>query len=638
MPADVRPSTWGAGEGEQTLNADRLNRRLGIWKRARAWYEANYRETRAIIDGFAQGINDFAQAHAALLSEEARAVLPVSGVDILAHLQNVIHFHFVFQPDLVPAASNAWAISPARSRSGHSLLLINPHTPWSDLFTWYEAQLVVEPDGLDAYGATFVGFPFLAVGFNPFLGWAHTVNTMDGSDLYGIEPTVGGYVWDNTAGNLAFTEEEQTIRVREANGSFRDEHLVVRSTIHGPVIIEDAQMPIALRVSGLDQPFLVAQYLGHDAVEELRRVRGRGPSSSEPHVHGRLRGPRRAHHVTLRWPYPGQAGRRLEVLARNRSGELVGIPVDRDDLLCGTPEGGRPVDGMAAEHERSTMAYDAPLAARPRSLSGVHRAALLHLRAQQSIEMLLQNPAMELEDMVRLKHSTQVPLAGRVIAELVTAARARGGAILEAAARVLEAWDRTTDADSRGAVLFAAWVDLFPEEGGGFAEPWSEIDPLKTPRGLRDPEAASQALETIAVKILDAYTASADDPGTSLGLDRKYWPLAIRWGQVNRFRREDVDVPANGGGESLGVFRTIEFGAAEGAPPRAEALSGDSFVAAVEFSQPPRAYVLLGYGNASQPSSTHRTDQLEWMARKELRRAWLTRDEIEANLEQTERL
>jgi acyl-homoserine-lactone acylase len=59
-------------------------------------------------------------------------------------------------------------------------------------------------------------------------------------------------------------------------------------------------------------------------------------------------------------------------------------------------------------------------------------------------------------------------------------------------------------------------------------------------------------------------------------------------------------------------------------------------VALVEFSQPVRAKALLSYGNASQPGSPHRGDQLTLFARKQLRPIWRTRKEIEAQVELTE--
>jgi acyl-homoserine-lactone acylase len=62
------------------------------------------------------------------------------------------------------------------------------------------------------------------------------------------------------------------------------------------------------------------------------------------------------------------------------------------------------------------------------------------------------------------------------------------------------------------------------------------------------------------------------------------------------------------------------------------ATGGDTYVAAIEFSDPVRAMAVLGYGNSSQPGSPHLSDQLQFLARKELRPVWRSREEIEAHL------
>ena len=59
---------------------------------------------------------------------------------------------------------------------------------------------------------------------------------------------------------------------------------------------------------------------------------------------------------------------------------------------------------------------------------------------------------------------------------------------------------------------------------------------------------------------------------------------------------------------------------------------GDSFQAIVEFSSPLKALVGIGYGNASQKNSIHKTDQIKFYSQKELRPVWRTRNEIEKNL------
>ena len=146
-----------------------------------------------------------------------------------------------------------------------------------------------------------------------------------------------------------------------------------------------------------------------------------------------------------------------------------------------------------------------------------------------------------------------------------------------------------------------------------FSQPWNEAQPRTTPDGLANPKAAVELLEKVAQEIKKTYGS-----------------LDISWGEVFRLRVGNLDLPANGAEGYLGTFRVVNFAPAEG---RFQAVSGDSFVAAVEFSQPVRAMALTSYGNATQPGSSHISDQLPLFAEKKLRPVWRTRPEINAHLE-----
>jgi acyl-homoserine-lactone acylase len=150
-----------------------------------------------------------------------------------------------------------------------------------------------------------------------------------------------------------------------------------------------------------------------------------------------------------------------------------------------------------------------------------------------------------------------------------------------------------------------------------FSTPWDEKNPLTTPDGLADPEGAAAALEAAASKVWAAYGA-----------------LNIAWGDVARVRYGKVDLPGNGGNGEWGIFRVVSFDPTKDG--RFESSGGDSYVAAVEFSNPLRAKVLLAYGNASQPGSPHVGDQLKLFVKKELRPVWRARAEVEAHLESRE--
>ena len=82
------------------------------------------------------------------------------------------------------------------------------------------------------------------------------------------------------------------------------------------------------------------------------------------------------------------------------------------------------------------------------------------------------------------------------------------------------------------------------------------------------------------------------------------------------------------------IFRNISF------VPDIEGLyrarGGDTFKAVVEFSTPIRAKAMLIYGNASQPGSPHRSDQLELLPPKKLRPVRRSRADIETHLEKKE--
>lgn len=234
-------------------------------------------------------------------------------------------------------------------------------------------------------------------------------------------------------------------------------------------------------------------------------------------------------------------------------------------------------------------------------------------RAQQSARLLMDSDSLSLDRLVELKHNTRMKLADRILDDLLAAIDIYGGDAGKRAAAVLSEWDRKSDADSRGAVLFAQWAQNY-NIWQKFETPLNLERPFETPAGLADPQGAIRALESIAEAI-----------------ETTYGSIDVSWGEVYRLSIDDYDFPANGGPDNFGIFRVLGFQPASAGENRYTANFGDSFVAAVEFSRPLRARVLTSYGNATQRHLPHRGDQLELFASKQMRDALLTREEIEAN-------
>ncbi len=228
--------------GEKYLESNKWVLTMGVPKGANAWYEAQSSGFRCYLDAFAAGINAYAQEHSDLIDYQLKVVLPVTPQDVLSHLQRLLLFTFIVDPGRVTdindtkstPGSNGWVIAPKRSADGKAMLLANPHLPCGDLFLWYEAQITAP--GIDAYGATLVGIPVLAIAFNDDSGWTHTVNTHDGWDAYELKFQKDGYLFDNKV--LPFKIKNFSLKVKQNDGSLREQIFTLKNSIYGSVISE----------------------------------------------------------------------------------------------------------------------------------------------------------------------------------------------------------------------------------------------------------------------------------------------------------------------------------------------------------------------------------------------------------------
>ena len=90
------------------------------------------------------------------------------------------------------AGSNAWAVAPRRSSTGHALLAADPHLEVNRLpAIWYETALHWGDDHY-VMGATLPGCPLMAVGRSPQLAWGVTYLHADTSDYFVEDCRPGG--------------------------------------------------------------------------------------------------------------------------------------------------------------------------------------------------------------------------------------------------------------------------------------------------------------------------------------------------------------------------------------------------------------------------------------------------------------
>jgi acyl-homoserine-lactone acylase len=492
------------------------------------------------------------------------------------------------------------------------MLLANPHLPWGDLFLFWESHLVGPTT--DVYGATLVGVPGVAIGFNDHLGWTHTVNTYDGADLFVVARDGDGYRFGDEV--RPFETRQEVVRIRDDDGTLRDDTLIVRATVHGPVIAEDAERAVALRVAGLDRGGALEEWWVMGKAKSLPEFE-RAMASLQIPMFNVLYADRDGHVLYL---FNGVVPRRSSGDVRTWRGVVDGGDpstlwteyLDYAEL----PRIEDPAVGWLQNANDPPWTSTIPQALDPAAFPSWLAPRFLAMRPQRSAGMLLADTSISFEELSTYKHATRMEAADRLLDDLLAAARASADPDARRAADVLEAWDRTADADSRGGVLFLAWLDRLQEEGGGWATPWSPEAPVTTPDGLADPAAAMRLLGAVTREV-EARWGAAD----------------VRWGDVHRARVGSYEVEASGaGGDPGGVFRVADY--EEDGDGRRWVSMGDSYYALLAFGPDGvEARVLLAYGNASQPGSPHIGDQLELYGQKRMRMPWRVRSDIEANLE-----
>jgi acyl-homoserine-lactone acylase len=619
---DVRPRAFRSPQSY--LESDRWVRTNGIPERAKVWASKQSPEFAPLLRAFVAGLNAWGAEHTDSLSAPAKAVLPVAVEDVLAHGLRVIHYDWIVSEVRIEArlksgneevhGSNEWAIAPARSASGHALLLSNSHLPWGDRHTYFEVQL--QAPGVTSYGAVWVGFPTLRQCFTDWLGWTQTTNAPNEGDLYRLTLKDGGYVLDGEI--RPFEIEKQAIRVRQEDGSLREEPLTIRRTAHGPVVIDRGGTTIALRVAALDRPRMFEQFWKMGLAHNLAQFQDAMRMQQLP-LFNTAYADRDGHILYLYNATP-------PVRAKGDYRFWAGVaPGDQSALIWSKihpyedlPKVIDPPNGFVQNCNDTPWTSTYPMLLDPAKFAPyLAPPSGITARSQRSIRLLSLPGKISFADLKADKSSTRVEMADHFVDDLVVQARNLGGNQARKAADVLEKWDRQAETTSDGTLLFYRFMQGAGTNFraiGGYAVPADDHQPLTTPRGFADPAKAVALLDSVA--------------GT---LEGGYGSLHVLWGDVLRFRRGALDLPGNGAPSMLGAIRTVDPGPFLNG--KAEGVAGDTYFAIIEFSKPVKAEALLGYGNWSRAGSKHVDDQLPLMSKKQMRPVWRERKEIETNLE-----
>lgn len=613
-------------DGENALASDIQTRAYRLLELARSQYHTVSPQMRRDIAAFCAGVNRFQMDHPEKRPSWSFYVTPADVVSFAEFVNLSFEGNPLERipepgkqksaelrpPDLQGWGSNAFVVGSGKTASGKGAIVsLDPHLPWLGYLRWYEAHLACGP--LNVSGVTFAGLPMPAVGHNDRTAWANTVNQPDLADVYEerLLPTESPVTYEYQGGQQPLVRRTFTFGVKQPDNTLKQVTRTIFYTHHGPVLLNNAGKAYAVRKVGwgdvgmLDQ--LRAQCLAR-SVDEYRRALGGQHVVMFNHLVADAAGhigyvwagriPRHPAGFDFQRPVPGW----LKASEWGAVVPLAQLP-QAYDPPAGFLQNCNDGPFFAAPDVKifpSNKPEDYPSWLAPNSPTARGTRLTRLLEAEQRISI---------EDAKRIATDVLDLDAQRELPPLLLAAQSRTNLtpddklLLDRCIDILKGWDMGLTGNARGAALFAAWLS----------------DPPVRAR-------LSRAGASSAVAMLDPAVAVDAIIEVARRFQQQNLPLDVSWGEVHRHQRGVIDIPIDGGGNSLTPTK-----GQQDASGRTVVSFGPSFRMVVELGQGPvHAWSYAPYGNSDDPSSPHFTDQMTLAATRRYRYVPFTRVEVEA--------
>ena len=180
----------------------------------------------AVVEGYSQGLNAYASKNPDKVLYKKLFPITPKKMLMYSQLQLFISNEGAYwagrilnndtQDDFLDqnlTGSNVIAMNSSKTVSGETFLAINTHQPLEGPTSWYEVHLNSQ-EGTNIIGTMYPGTPNVVIGVNEYLGWSHTVNYPDKTDVFKLRmKNKRKYIVDEEEYELEKLKAKITIKV-----------------------------------------------------------------------------------------------------------------------------------------------------------------------------------------------------------------------------------------------------------------------------------------------------------------------------------------------------------------------------------------------------------------------------------------
>jgi len=613
---------WAIGrlaevEGEKAIYSDLRARLFMTIDQAKLAYRNAPESLKALCDAFAEGLNFYLATHpdvkpALLTRFEPWMPMFFSEGSIGGDIEQIsvkgieaFYGSRADKPDTTdiamaePSGSNGFAISGKLTKSGHAMLLINPHTS----FYFRPEVHVVSEEGLNAYGAVTWGQFFVYQGFNENNGWMHTSTHVDFIDEY-LETIISRgedlyYLYEGD--ELDVDVSPVTLKYRDGD-TFKFKTFPTFRTHHGPVTHMANGQWVTTRinwdpVNALQQSFIRSKTVNHEGFRSMMDMR---TNSSNNTVYADADGNIAYYHGNFIPKRDPSYDYSKPVRGSNKKSDWNGLHTVDETISILNPANGWIQNAnstpftAAGEFSPKAENYPTYMAPDPENFRGIH-----------AVQVLTGQSDFTLDKLIEIAYDPYLPGFKGLISGLIDAYdKSRNPQrSLAKPINTLRQWDYRVSVDSAAMSLAHYYGMQYLAEG---TRPEGK-SLMQTIEHFGNGSLRSERLKMFELAV------------EKLGADFGQWNTP--WGDINRLQRltGDIDLPVDDSQPSIPIGMAsgrwgalAAFGARSvNGSKKLYGYRGNSFVAVVEFGDKVTAKSLLAGGQSGDPESAHFYDQAQ---------------------------